>query len=56
VLLGGHRLLVLRIEGDAIVEIAAYADPAVLAAFEGARSWRRAGPVQRRAGAGELRQ
>lgn len=34
VLLGGHRLLVLHLVGDRIAEIAAYADPAVIAAFE----------------------
>ena len=36
VLLRGHRVLVLRVEGDRIAEIAAYKDPAVIAAFEGA--------------------
>jgi RNA polymerase sigma-70 factor (ECF subfamily) len=36
VLLRGHRVLVLRVEGDRIAEIAAYKDPAVIEAFEGA--------------------
>jgi RNA polymerase sigma-70 factor (ECF subfamily) len=36
VLLRGHRLLVLHVDGDRIAEIEVHADPAVLAAFEGA--------------------
>src|SRR3954470_28857 len=36
VLLRGHRLLVLHVDGDRIGEIEVHADPAVLAAFEGA--------------------
>jgi hypothetical protein len=36
VLLRGHRVLVLRVEGDRVAEIAAYADPAVIAAFASA--------------------